>query len=104
VDGNNTTEPRITVLDPTAPPPAQDPDPGPDAGPLAGRVVGLRSDRAWRSYEWVLDEWVPRLEAAGATVRRWEAGNRIGEEGDRTSAELAAFADEVDVAVVGLGN
>lgn len=102
--GTAGTTARIRVLDPTAPPPAQDADPGPDAGSLAGRTVGLRYDTAWRSYEWVLDEWAPRFEAAGATVRRFLAGNRIGEEGDRTAAELAAFAADVDLALVGLGN
>ncbi|MCZ7525414.1 MAG: hypothetical protein M5U14_02910 [Acidimicrobiia bacterium] len=95
---------RITVLDPTAAPPEVAPDPGPDAGPLAGRTVGLRSDRTWRSFEWVLDEWARELEAAGARLRRWCAGNRVGEEGERTRAELDRFADDVDVAIVGLGN
>ena len=95
---------RISVLDPTAPPPEVDPDPGPAAGALAGRVVGIRYDSAWRSWEWALDEWCRSLEAAGATVRLWEAGNRIGAEGEQTFSELGAFVDEVDVAVVGLGN
>jgi hypothetical protein len=95
---------RVRVLDPTAAPPEVDPDPGPDAGPLAGRTVGVRFDRAWRSWLTVLDEWVPRLEAAGATVERFDAGNRIGDEGERTAAGLERFAASVDVALVGLGN
>ena len=95
---------RVRILDPTAPPPAQDLDPGPDAGTLRGRLVGLRTDTAWRSFEWVLDEWEPLLIEAGAEVRRFVAGNRIGEEGDHTFAELAAFATDVDLAIVGLGN
>jgi hypothetical protein len=52
----------------------------------------------------VIDEWTTTLEAAGAEVRSWCAGNRIGEEGERTRAELERFVDEVDIAVVGLGN
>lgn len=95
---------RVTVLDPTAPPPVVNVDPGPDAGALAGRRVGIRFDRAWRSWLWTLDEWAPRLEAAGAVVDRWEAGNRVGDTGVATFAELEAFADRVDVALVGLGN
>ena len=95
---------RVTVLDPTAPAPADELGPGPDAGPLAGRRVGIRYDRAWRSFQWVLDEWAEALGASGAEVEVWCAGNRIGEEGERTREELAAFADRVDVAVVGLGN
>jgi hypothetical protein len=95
---------RITVLDPTAAPPEVDPDPGPDAGSLAGRVVGVRSDRTWPSFEWVLDEWTRELRAAGAQVRPWRAGNRIGDEGIRTFAELDDFATDVDIALIGLGN
>jgi len=95
---------RTTILDPTAAPPAVDLDPGPDAGPLAGKRVGIRFDRAWRSWLWTIDEWAPRLEAAGATVDRWEAGNRVGDEGIETIAALDEFAGRVDVALVGLGN
>lgn len=95
---------RITVLDPTAPPPDVDPDPGPDAGSLRGRIVGIRYDTAWKSFEWVVDEWERELARAGAEVRRWCAGNRIGDQGARTRAELDSFAEDVDIAVVGLGN
>ena len=92
------------MLDPTAPPPQDEAGPGPDAGKLAGRVVGFRSDRTWRSFEWVIDEWARRVREDGAEVLRWVAGNRIGEEGEATVHQLAAFAGAVDVAVVGLGN
>jgi hypothetical protein len=95
---------RIRVLDPTAAPPEVDPDPGPDAGPLSGRIVGIRYDSAWRSWEWAIDEWRQALEAAGIEVKLWLAGNRVGDEGERTFAELEQFADSVDIAVVGLGN
>jgi len=95
---------RRTILDPTAAPPDVDADPGPDAGPLAGLRVGVRTDTAWRSWDWVLDEWAPRFEAAGATVDRWRAGNRVGDAGLATAAELDDFAGRVDVALVGLGN
>ncbi|HEX6310347.1 MAG TPA: hypothetical protein VF152_01830 [Acidimicrobiia bacterium] len=95
---------RISVLDPTASPPEIDPDPGPDAGDLSGRIVGFRYDRTWQSFLWVLDEWEPRLRAAGADIRRWCAGNRIGEEGEHTALRLESFATDVDIAVIGLGN
>ena len=95
---------RIVVLDPTAAPREVDPDPGPDAGRLAGRTVGVRYDTAWRSFDAVIDEWIPRLRDAGADVRTWCAGNRIGDEGERTRTELESFATDVDIAVVGLGN
>jgi hypothetical protein len=95
---------RVRMLDPTAPPPEIDADPGPSLGALAGKTVGIRFDRAWRSWLWVIDEWVPRLRAAGATVVRFEAGNRIGEGGEETFSNLAVFAADVDAALVGLGN
>jgi len=95
---------RIRILDPTAAPPEIDADPGPDAGPLAGKRVGVRYDSAWRSWLWVIDEWEPRLRAAGADVVRWEAGNRIGPGGEETFAKLGVFAADVDAALVGLGN
>jgi hypothetical protein len=95
---------RVRVLDPTATPPATVADPGPDAGPLAGKTVGLRYDSAWRSWLYVLDEWEPRLHALGARTRRWEAGNRIGVDGEDTFAQLGVFAADVDAALVGLGN
>jgi hypothetical protein len=95
---------RIKVLDPTARPPDVDTDPGPDAGALAGKVVGIRSDRTWDSFEWTVAEWTPRLVAAGAEVRHWIPANRIGDEGERTFRELDAFATDVDLAIVGLGN
>jgi hypothetical protein len=52
----------------------------------------------------VIDEWATSFRAAGAEVMTWCAGSRIGEGGDRTRAELEAFADEADLAVLGLGN
>lgn len=95
---------RIKILDPVALPPDVDPDPGADAGDLTGKVIGLRYDTAWRSYEWVLDEWEALLNQRGAKVVRWVAGNRVGEAGERTSGELKRFAADVDIGIVGLGN
>jgi hypothetical protein len=95
---------RITILDPTAAAPNTDNDPGPDAGPLDGLVVGIRSDRTWRSFEWVADEWERLLTGEGATVTRWVSGNRIGDEGERMRAELTEFVERADLAIVGLGN
>jgi len=95
---------RIRVLDPTARPPEVSTDPGPAAGPLAGKRVGIRFDRTWQSFFHVKDEWRRELEAAGALVHEWEAGSRVGDEGERTRTELAEFAKGLDVAIVGLGN
>lgn len=95
---------RVRILDPTAAPPVLDDEPGPDAGKLAGKRIGVRFDRAWRSWLTVIDEWEPRFRAAGAQVVRWEAGNRIGVDGADTFSQLSVFAADVDAALVGLGN
>ena len=95
---------RIRILDPTAGAPDAAIVDEPLAGSIAGKIVGIRLDRAWRSFEWVADEWRRELEMRGASVKLWVAGSRVGEEGERTRAELDAFAGAVDVAVVGLAN
>jgi hypothetical protein len=95
---------RITILDPTASAPDIDPDPGPAVRALSGLVVGIRSDRTWRSFEWVADEWETLLVREGTRVNRWVSGNRIGDEGERTRVELAEFVDTADLAITGLGN
>ncbi len=95
---------RIRILDPTAAPPEIDADPGRPAGPLTGRTVGIRFDQTWRSFVHATDEWSKSLEASGARLRWWDARSRVGEEGERTRKELDAFVEEVDVAIVGLGN
>lgn len=96
--------PRVTILDPTAPPPEVSADPGPDAGPLSGRKVGIRHDPTWRSFEWIMDEWAASFRNAGAAVETWTAGARTGVEGEQTEAALEAFGERVEVAVLGLGN
>ncbi len=95
---------RIRVLDPTAPPPQVSVDPGPDAGLLSGKTIGIRYDLTWQSFLRVSKNWARRFEASGATIRWWCAGGRVGEEGERTRCELGEFVEDVDVALVGLGN
>ena len=95
---------RIRILDPTAVPPEDQADPGPDAGALRGRRVEIRFDRTWQSFYYVKDEWQRSLVGLGAQVDEWEAGSRVGEEGEHTRAALDAFAERCEVAIVGLGN
>lgn len=95
---------RITILDPTAPSPEVDADPGRAPTTLGNCRVGIRSDRTWRSFEWVVDEWESALAAQGAIVQRWVAGNRVGDEGERTRAELDVFVGANELIVTGLGN
>jgi hypothetical protein len=71
---------------------------------LAGKIVGLRLDQSWRSYEIVLDEWQKLLVAQGAIPRVLVTGERVGDEGERTRSDLAEWSRLIDVGVVGLGN
>lgn len=101
---------RGIVLDPTVGGPGSTPsDDHPSGshglGSLRGRVLGIRGDELWRSWDWVVDEWRPTLEEVGARVVFWRsAGNRAGKEAQRVDRELQAFLDEVDVVVSGLAN
>lgn len=93
-----------TVLDPRSDQQQETTDAGADVGALAGKRVGFRVDILWRSWDWVADEWAKLVEEQGGTAVTWRARGRTGKEGDEVLAELARFADEIDVAVVGLGN
>lgn len=93
-----------TVLDPTSRQQQDVTDAGSDVGSLGGKRVGFRVDILWRSWDWVTDEWARMVREHGGTPVTWRARGRTGKEGDEVMAELAQFADGIDVAVVGLGN
>jgi hypothetical protein len=98
--------PRIVVLDPTGvAPDVGEPDPGPDAGPLRGKTVAIRHDILWQSFDWTVEEWIARLEEAGATVRTWRrVQGLVGEDYDRAQAEYEAMLAPADVVISGLAN
>jgi hypothetical protein len=73
-------------------------------GPLAGKVVGLRLDRAWRSYMAVIEVWQELLQRDQAVPRVLWTGERIGDEGDKTRTDLDEWSRLIDCGVVGLGN
>lgn len=95
----------ITILDPRVAP-ARDPETPTYSvdGPITGKVVGLRLDHAWRSYIAIVDEWEQMLRVDGAVPEVLWAGDRVGDEGVRTRADLDEWSRLVDVGVVGLGN
>jgi hypothetical protein len=72
--------------------------------PLTGVVVGLRTDRSWRSYFAVIDVWEQRLRRDGADVRVLWAGDRAGPQGEQTRADVDEWARLVECGVIGLGN
>ncbi|GMU77361.1 MAG: hypothetical protein AMXMBFR46_01620 [Acidimicrobiia bacterium] len=95
----------ITILDPRVVPPRAPETPTFRVdGPITGKVVGLRLDTAWRSYVAIVDEWEQMLRADGAIPKVLWAGERVGEEGEQTRADLEEWSRLVDIGVVGLGN
>jgi hypothetical protein len=71
---------------------------------VRGATIGLRLDSAWRSYEFVVDEWEQRLAGDGAHVLTLVTGERAGAAAAKTRTDLDEWSRLVDCAVVGLGN
>ena len=95
---------RITILDPTAPPPDVDANPGPPLGAMDAARVGVRYDLTWRSFDWVRDEWAAMLRKDGGSVTQWCAGDRTGAEAEATLGDLRNFVADREVLISGLGN
>lgn len=71
--------------------------------PIAGLRVGLRHEGSWRSWMIIIDEWEGYLRRDGAEPVVLKAGGRVGREGEQTRAAVAAWSDEIDCGVSGLG-
>jgi hypothetical protein len=94
----------IWVRRPTAAPAGDESAPSYLVGrPLAGLVVGLRTDRAWRSWQLIANVWAEYLKRDGARVIEVETGAQIGQPGSDDRKEIDELAQVVDFAVVGLG-
>jgi hypothetical protein len=99
-----TAMPTITIRRPTAPPP--EPVAAPTyklASPLRGRVIGLRTDGAWRSWVLIAGEWEKMLRDAGAETLTVETNAQVGDEGRADRRNIAEWSDEIDGGIVGLG-
>ena len=96
---------RALVLAPTPPPEDEQTSVTYALGRrVRGVKVGLRLDAAWRSYEFVVDEWARRLVEDGADAVTLVTGERAGAAAARTRTDLDEWSRLVDCAVVGLGN
>ena len=97
---------RISILDPTAPPPDSNPAPGPPLGAtdLPSSAIGFRYDLTWRSFDWVREEWARLFAADQASVEHWLAGDRTADAAAETLASLKRFVETRDVVISGLGN
>ncbi|HWP67473.1 MAG TPA: hypothetical protein VNO26_16370 [Candidatus Limnocylindria bacterium] len=71
---------------------------------LAGRRLGIRVDRAWRSFHWVADEVAQhaRKRLGAADVVLFDPDIRLGAPETETD-KIRVFASDVDAALVGLG-
>jgi hypothetical protein len=95
----------VWIRRPTAPPPATRAAPTfRVGGPLAGRRAGIRTDAAWRSWRLIAADWEERFRRDGAAdVATVETHAQVGAIGAADRSHIAALADAVDFAVVGLG-
>ena len=94
----------IDILSPVALGPSESRPLAPRVPTLGSAVLGIRIDRAWRSWWHAADE-IERLARAELGVRDvvvFDPESRIGRP-EEESAKVAAFARTVDAAVVGLG-
>jgi hypothetical protein len=94
----------IAILSPTALGPVGTKPLAPALPTLAGQVLGIRVDRAWRSFEHFADETaaLARTRLGVADVILLDPGTRIGSP-EAESGKVAEFARRIDAAVVGLG-
>ena len=95
----------MEILDPRAPRDDAPAPPEPALGrPVTGVTVGLRLDHTWDSYKAVVDVWQRRLKDDGADPAVLWTGERVGDAGERTRADLDDWTRLVECGVVGLGN
>jgi len=94
----------IDILSPVALGPSERKPLAPRVPALAGKVLGIRIDRAWRSWWQAADEiaLLARSERGVRDVVVFDPESRIGRPEDE-SAKVLQFARTVDAAVVGLG-
>ncbi len=71
--------------------------------PVTGLRVGLRHEGSWRSWMLIVQQWEAFLRRDGAEPVVLAAGGRVGAEGERTKADVRAWADGIDCGVAGLG-
>lgn len=95
---------EITILSPVALGPAQAKALAPRLATLRDKVLGIRIDRAWRSWWQAADEFgrLARAELGVRDVVVFDPESRIGSP-EAESGKVVDFARRIDAAVVGLG-
>src|SRR5579862_3519582 len=70
---------------------------------VTGLTVGIRADRAWRSWQLIAAIWGEYLERDGATTIAVETGAQMGRPGSDDRKQIEELANVTDCAIVGLG-
>lgn len=70
---------------------------------ITGLTIGVREDRAWRSWQLIGDIWSEYLRRDGAEAITVETGAQVGQPGSDDRKQIDELAAVVDAAVVGLG-
>ena len=71
--------------------------------PIAGVHVGIRTDKAWRSWRLIAEVWDEYLRRDGATTTLVETGGMVGQTGANDRKHIEELAGTVECAIVGLG-
>jgi hypothetical protein len=71
--------------------------------PVAGLTIGIRADRAWRSWQLVSEIWAEYLQRDGAATIAVETGAQMGRPGSDDRKQIEELANITDCAIVGLG-
>ena len=76
-------------------------------GSLRGKIVGIRTDTAWRSWTIISEVWMDLLEREGATVDVLVSADAPGVSGAQQVADsdrTREWAERIDLGISGLGN
>jgi hypothetical protein len=71
--------------------------------PVAGLTIGIRADRAWRSWQLISEIWGEYLQRDGAATIAVETGAQMGRPGSDDRKQIEELANVTDCAIVGLG-
>ncbi len=71
--------------------------------PIAGVRVGIRTDKAWRSWRLIARVWDEYLRRDGAATTLVETGGMVGQTGANDRKHIEELANSVECAIVGLG-
>jgi methyl coenzyme M reductase subunit C-like uncharacterized protein (methanogenesis marker protein 7) len=71
--------------------------------PITGLTIGIRADRAWRSWQLISEIWAEYLRRDGAETIAVETGAQMGRPGSDDRKQIEELANITDCAIVGLG-